>query len=1235
MEVKQKTQREFLLSRPETMLGPVHPEKMERVLVADLSSNRVCLKDVTVTPAFIGIVDEILVNACDVSHREREPGAEVRISERMKSLRVFVDQSAGVITVENDGRVLPIVRDESGRWQPEIAFGVFNSSSAYDDTERRFRGGRNGLGAKGTNGMSVEFTVDIVDKAAKLAFSKTWRNNMGEEGVAVIRTPSASEKNLMRIRFAPDLGRFAMSAIDEDAMALIARRVVDCAGVLRNVSVFLNGRRVNCGTFKEYCEVCIGERQPFESPAEADSAAAPAAAGAATDSALVAYAKSDMWEVGVASCGMNDGWNMSFVNGIWTRRGGTHVNAMLDQMTAHAKSLLKMQNLTNGFLVRNCRIFVNCLVVNPEFDSQRKETLKTPTDRLGAFPQLRPAFLNACVHKTAVKAAAEHRAESSIRSVLSSASSTGRTVRERHQALLEYEKLKDAPFAGTARRRECVLILTEGDSARGTALAGLGALGKDQQAYYGVFPLKGKVLNVRKNQTSISDNKEIVALTRILGLDLSKRGEDAASRMRYGSVMLMTDQDHDGAHIKGLVVSALAYLWPSVVFSKTPFIREFITPVAQATRGGECRKFYSAQEYDEWKRSPSAAGWKIKFFKGLGTSTDVQARSYFSNLEFHMRTISMEDADASRRSLEMVFDAKREEDRKQWILRLGRMEQASDDLPAAAAARDRPLSEFVDSDLVAYSYASTLRAIPSCMDGLKPSQRKVLCTFLDGKCPSSEEQKVADLVGIVSSSMKYHHGEKSLADTITRMGQRFWCSNNVPYLRAIGNFGSRVQGGDEDCGSPRYIATAMCAYTPHLFPREDMPVLARMVDDGVAVETTCLAPVVPTALVNGAGGIGTGWSTFVPCFPLPPIVAELRRRLSGSDAPPVPLLPFFPQFKGEMWLEQKQTRDGATKTSLHTRGVLAIEDDLVHVVITELPAGVWTDSFKKKVLVDLATEKVVKCAPAVAREAEEHLKTGSSAFSSKSLPPHFSYQVSREKDKSVRLVRLPFISLPFEDYSDDKTVHFRLALERPVAKEDHAALLGIFDLENSFGMDNMHMFDPSGKIKLYPSAESIIDDYFPVRLDIYSRRLEREIALARSRARRNNDKAAFVRAVCDGRIQVMRARTADIVAGIRALGIEPDEQDPTFSYLRELSLSSFSKEGEDAFVAAAAAAEERVRALESTTPQQLWLDDLDRLEAGIREEKEYERANEEMERGGSTKRTQQTTKALTKRQKKQ
>ena len=96
----------------------------------------------------------------------------------------------------------------------------------------------------------------------------------------------------------------------------------------------------------------------------------------------------------------------------------------------------------------------------------------------------------------------------------------------------------------------------------------------------------------------------------------------------------MADQDVDGSHIKGLVVNFIHHYWPTLV-QINGFLTEFITPIMKVTKGKTEKAFYTLKEYQAWvdSKGGNTKGWKIKYYKGLGTSTNKEAKEYFSHLE--------------------------------------------------------------------------------------------------------------------------------------------------------------------------------------------------------------------------------------------------------------------------------------------------------------------------------------------------------------------------------------------------------------------------------------------------------------------------------------------------------------------------------------------------------------------------------------------------------------------------
>jgi len=418
--------------------------------------------------------------------------------------------------------------------------------------------------------------------------------------------------------------------------------------------------------------------------------------------------------------------------------------------------------------------------------------------------------------------------------------------------LLGIEKLDDANLAGRKESDKCTLIVTEGDSAKSLADAGLSEIGRD---YYGVFPLRGKFLNVRDaNIKQITTNKEIQNLLQIIGLKIGTKYEDKKS-LRYGCLMVMADQDHDGSHIKGLIINFIHKFWPSLVKMNT-FVKEFSTPIIKARKGTQTLTFFTQQEYEQWKRSigKKVKNWNIKYYKGLGTSDNEEAKEYFSQLQKHTIVYRYEDEDDDKH-IDLAFSKTQADARKDWLNTYDENNYVDHSLSFIS------YKDFVNKELIGYSRANCIRAIPSICDGFKPGQRKIL--FACFKRNLTQEIKVAQLSGYVAEKSAYHHGEQSLASTIVGMAQNFVGSNNINHLEPKGQFGTRSMGG-KDAASARYIYTKLTAIAKCVFHKNDKFLLNYLNEEGQSIEPEYYIPVIPMILVNGAEGIGTGWSTSIP-----------------------------------------------------------------------------------------------------------------------------------------------------------------------------------------------------------------------------------------------------------------------------------------------------------------------------------------------------------------------------------
>ncbi len=406
---------------------------------------------------------------------------------------------------------------------------------------------------------------------------------------------------------------------------------------------------------------------------------------------------------------------MSFVNNICTIKGGQHVAYITDQVTKKLQAMIAKKHKKVAATIKpqhiknHLSVFVNSIIENPAFDSQTKVNLTSKKAKFGSSCELEDKIMKKIFDSGLVEGVLNYAQFKENKEL----KKTDGTKKGR---LTGIPKLEDANDAGTKNGHLCTLILTEGDSAKALVVSGLSVIGRDR---YGVFPLKGKLLNVREaSHKQMMNNEEISNLKKILGLQSQKIYTDTKT-LRYGHLMVMTDQDHDGSHIKGLIINLFHHFWPSLL--KIPgFLLEFITPIVKCSKDNFVQTFYTLPEYATWKESNNnGAGWTIKYYKGLGTSTATDAKQYFSNLDEHQINFAWESTEDDK-NINLAFSKKLADARKDWLA------ACEPGIFLNQNVEKINYSDFVNKELILFSAASNQRAIPSMVDGLKPGQRKIL-----------------------------------------------------------------------------------------------------------------------------------------------------------------------------------------------------------------------------------------------------------------------------------------------------------------------------------------------------------------------------------------------------------------------------------------------------------------------------------------------------------------------------
>lgn len=1106
----------------------------------------------TYIPGLYKILDELLVNAWDqrirllnenqaTKTKSKKKQPKTALHEVVTKIDISINPETTELVVRNDGDGIDIaMHPEHKVYTVELIFGHLLTSTNYHKGEK-LTGGKNGFGAKLANIFSHRFEVETVDRRTKQRYTQVFENNMKVKHPPVIEP--YTDKPYTQIKLLPDLKRFGMDKWTPSMLNLIQKRAYDlsaCGG--KDLTVTFNGETVPVKDLPTYMA-----RFP--------------------DTANGSFCETlgPRWEVGVALS--TDGFKqMSFVNGIWTIKGGKHVDYISNQIAKHICEAIKRKKkvvVKPAHVKENLMVFVKAMIVNPSFDGQTKETLTTPSSKFGSKCELTTDFMDK-VYKLGLM---ERVLETHLYHENKKAKITDGKKRGRISGI---PKLDDANKAGGKDAHKCTLILTEGDSAKAMAIAGLSVVGRD---HYGVFPLRGKMINARDKMTTpkgleqMNNNEEMCNLKKILGLEQGREyntEEDVAKHLRYSKVMVMTDQDVDGSHIKGLFMNWIDAQWPSLM--SRDFVTAMNTPIIKAKKGQKERSFYSIGQYQSWQATVEGqeSGWHTKYYKGLGTSTTNEAKEYFRDL----KQVHYEYDDAANEPLDMVFNNKRADDRKQWMQGYN----IQDTLDTSKS--NISYGEFVHKELKHFSIYDTQRSVASVVDGLKPSQRKILYACFKRKL--TREIKVAQLAGYVSEHTGYHHGEQSLNMAIIGMAQTFVGSNNLNLLMPNGQFGTRLQGG-KDAASPRYIFTHLNTLTTLLFHPDDQPLLEYLDDDGQKVEPRFYVPLLPVALLNGVHGVGTGYSTSVPTYnPLEvcdAFIGRLKHEIQGSGSSPdihafPELQPYYNGFVG--------TIEKLSDTSYMTKGRYRIVD-FKTVEITELPIGTWTDDYKEfleTLLVDYSPTKKRKTGTGSAKNHKANKTAG--------VLKHYT------------------------SHCTESTVHFILeftpdALQKWLNTSSNDKSMDYFQkqlrLTSKISLTNMHLFNVNSQIHKYQTPQDIMEEFYITRLDYYGRRREYQLGVLKHELDIMKYKVQFLEAVICDDIVIAKQSKAELEATLEAksyprFSVSESNGTPSYQYLLGMPIYTLTTDTLDKLRKQREEKQQSFSSLQNKSPATMWDEDL-------------------------------------------
>ena len=1094
---QKKTDKQHILDNPDTYIGSIELIESDNYLFEE---NKIRQKTCQFIPGLYKLFDEGIVNCRDHEVRLRqaiESKKENILPVTYIDIHINDDDS---ITMINDGNGIDIAKHpEYDTWIPEMIFGHLRTSTNYNKDEKRIVGGKNGFGFKLVLIWSTQGSIETVDHVRKLKYTQSFNNNLDDIGKPIIK--KCTTKPYTKITFKPDYKRFGIKGLTEDMKNILKRRVYDIAGCTsKSVKLKLNNEVLPVKSFLQYIDLYIGTKSQHNRFHEIAN---------------------ERWEYAVALSPTHEFQQVSFVNGIHTSKGGKHVEYILNQITrkmiAYIEKKKKITVSPNN-IKEQLILFLRCDIDNPAFDSQTKDYMNTPVGKFGSTCNVSDKLIENLAKMGVLDSAC---AINEIKENKNAKKTDGIKTK----SIRGIPKLIDANWAGTAKSNDCTIIFCEGDSAKAGIVSGLSS---DDRNVIGVYPLKGKLLNVRGEiSKKITENKEISEIKKILGLETNKKyDKESIKSLRYGKVLIMTDQDLDGSHIKGLAINLFQSQWNSL--SKIPEFLGFMnTPILKAKKGNEIKIFYNESDYETWKSNIDIKGWNIKYYKGLGTSTGKEFKEYFQQ----KKIVWFEDiGESSSNAIDMVFNKKRADDRKEWLSKYDRNLRIDNN--------DKKVSydDFINKEMIHFSKYDCDRSIPNLMDGLKISLRKIL--FSAFKKNLTNEIKVAQFSGYVSENSGYHHGEASLNAAIVGMAQNFVGSNNINLFEPNGQFGTRLQGG-KDSASERYIFTQLNKITRLIFPKEDDAILKYLDDDGLPVEPIYYLPIIPMILINGTKGIGTGFSTEILPHDPRDIIEYLLCKLSKKPYDGT-ILPQWNNFRGEVI--KNEDHKYTVKASYKV-----ISKDSIH--ITELPIGMWTDDFKQ--LLENLTET-----------------TDSSGKKIKAIVKDYT-----DLSQSTNIdIKITFHNGVLQQLMNDNTLEKNLKLT------------------TSFNTSNMHLFNAEDKLVKYSNVTDIIDDYFITRLEGYKKRKDYLIELLSNELLLLDNKKRYIEEILNDSLDLRKKKKDEIYQILQSK--KYNLIDDTYNYLIKMPIDSVTQENIDKLINQHNEAQNNLTKIQNTTIENMWKNEL-------------------------------------------
>lgn len=963
-DFQSKTLEDHILDIPDTYVGSTDL-RMKKEWIFDFTTQKMKQVDMDLPEAVKRVTLEIIANAGDHSY--------FAVTEGMNPGKIeFSWDDDGYLVVKNGGPAFPVEAHDSSTpdnlvYMPSIVFSKPLTSSNYDTSKDRVGCGRNGYGSKLTNSFSTHFVVQIGDSGRTDNSGKPisgqeyigeWKDNMktlvnssstpgfrfseSQQKWVPITTGAYTGNPYVSVSWKLDFKRMNMKhgKYSEDELGLFARYMLEFS-LTCGVPVSINGVDYDYRSIRKFAGLfydeetiktgvshfCVSKDIPF--PKKYDSLKKESAkedyiatSGFIPESQILLLDTPD------------DGQSYTYVNGLVTAEGGVHLEKLQKEVFVPiAKAVTEKHKGTNKLTVKDVKphitVFLVCRLRNTKYNSQSKTKLENP------MPDIKiPETLIKDMLSTDWDLSERLQGQLNVKSNNDLKLSDGKKT-----SRVKIEGLEDANDAGTAKSHLCNLTVTEGTSAALYPTFRIANSGSDAKDRLGIYCLRGKFINVMTHEAEkVAANKVFKALKNALGLrqDMDYTSEVNFKTLRYGSLTVLADADVDGCHIVSLVLLLFFVYWPSLY--ARGFIQILDTPVVRVYLPKETLRFYNEHSFNEWfALHPKTPENRIKYTKGLAGNSREDIKEDMTNAPTRILDLDDKGCELLRRA----FDKFKSNERKTWIQDFREDMRKIVPYVPKALVEHRPVSELMGINFPPYMIDNLFRSIPSYLDGLKKVQRQILWYALHlfnyGKTFDLNDksgEKLVEFAASVIKYSKYHHGPTSLEGATIKMTQDYCGSNNLPIFRALSLFGTRngkMSSGSKsdkgekgeknetkkhhtlglDHGAPRYLSLAAPWWMHLVFDKTMISLVPKRIVDGKEAEPLWIPSSLPLSIINGALGIASGHSTYIPSHHPINVIDWILQRLEGKKRIE-PLIPYFRGYRGNIEIKVKIPRKGTT-----------------------------------------------------------------------------------------------------------------------------------------------------------------------------------------------------------------------------------------------------------------------------------------------------------------------------------